>query len=445
MSEVSDAPARAESHEAANRTTGSFIWYELLTSDLMGAKTFYDAVVGWTIADKSDFPNDYRMIERSDGGFAGGAMQLTDEMRQHGARPTWLAYLYSDDVDGQAADIERDGGKILLAPFDIPGVGRVAMVADPSGVPFYIMKPTPPAGDPDAQSDVFSVDQPQHVRWNELATSDQDGAIAFYGKHFGFIQEGAMPMGEMGDYKFIYIGPTRVGAVMRKPPQLPVSMWSFYIGVDDIDRAAEAVKEAAGKSCTVRWKFQAVNIRSAEWTPKARHSGWSARASNRRRSWPTSSSPACGSTKAKPARLLNFTRLYSPTAMWAGALRRLRFPGGKQGEELTVEFTVLGQAFVGLNGGPNFKPNEAVSFMVLTENQEETDRYWNAITRMAARRALAAGARTSGAFPGRSPRARLLELTSAPGERGKRAFQAMMTMKKIDIATIEAAGGDVDA
>jgi predicted 3-demethylubiquinone-9 3-methyltransferase (glyoxalase superfamily) len=56
------------------------------------------------------------------------------------------------------------------------------------------------------------------------------------------------------------------------------------------------------------------------------------------------------------------------------------FPGGTQGTELTVEFTVLGRPFVGLNGGPNFKPNEAVSFMVLTDDQEETDRYWNAIT-----------------------------------------------------------------
>ncbi|NJO56223.1 MAG: VOC family protein [Rhodospirillales bacterium] len=55
------------------------------------------------------------------------------------------------------------------------------------------------------------------------------------------------------------------------------------------------------------------------------------------------------------------------------------FPGGKEGSELTVEFTVLGRKFVGLNGGPNFTPNEAVSFMVVTETQEETDRYWNAI------------------------------------------------------------------
>ena len=55
------------------------------------------------------------------------------------------------------------------------------------------------------------------------------------------------------------------------------------------------------------------------------------------------------------------------------------YPGGEAGDEITVEFTLLGQSFVGLNGGPNFKPNEAVSFMVVTEDQEETDRYWNAI------------------------------------------------------------------
>ncbi len=81
------------------------------------------------------------------------------------------------------------------------------------------------------------------------------------------------------------------------------------------------------------------------------------------------------------------------------------YPGGEQGNELTVEFTLLGEAYVGLNGGPNFKPNEAVSFMVVTDSQEETDRYWDAITAMAGRKACAAGARTAGASPGRSPRA----------------------------------------
>jgi predicted 3-demethylubiquinone-9 3-methyltransferase (glyoxalase superfamily) len=64
------------------------------------------------------------------------------------------------------------------------------------------------------------------------------------------------------------------------------------------------------------------------------------------------------------------------------------YPGGKQGSELTVEFTVLGQAFVGLNGGPAFTPNEAVSFQVTTDDQTETDQYWNAITLLSGSRSL---------------------------------------------------------
>ena len=91
------------------------------------------------------------------------------------------------------------------------------------------------------------------------------------------------------------------------------------------------------------------------------------------------------------------------------------YPGGASGDELTVEFTVLGRAFVGLNGGPEFKPNMAVSFMVVTESQEETDRYWNAITgNGGGRRASAAGAPTVGAMPGRSPRASCWKATAIP-------------------------------
>src|SRR3954447_12020178 len=79
-------------------------------------------------------------------------------------------------------------------------------------------------------------------------------------------------------------------------------------------------------------------------------------------------------------------------------------PSAKEGEELIVEFTVLGQAYVSLNGGPNFRPNEAVSFMVLTEDQEETDRYWDAIVSNGGQESAAAGARIAGYSPGRSRR-----------------------------------------
>jgi len=80
-----------------------------------------------------------------------------------------------------------------------------------------------------------------------LSTTDQDGAIDFYKRQFGWNQEGAMPMGEMGDYRFIQANGVNIGAIMRKPPQRPVSVWSYYIGVDDIDRAIQAITEGGGQ------------------------------------------------------------------------------------------------------------------------------------------------------------------------------------------------------
>jgi hypothetical protein len=245
MSDVRDAP-QAANDEGGKSPRGHHVWYELMTPDAEASKAFYDKVVGWNFGEPVAEYQGYRMIGRSDGGFAGGVLTLTDEMKQHGARPTWLGYIGVDDVDTAIGSIEQAGGKTLMPATDIDNVGRIAMVADPSGAPFYIMKPIPPAGDPNAQSDVFSVDQPQHIRWNELSTTDQDGAIDFYRNQFGWTQEGAMPMGEMGDYKFIQANGVGIGAVMRKPEQIPVSMWSYYIGVDDIDRAIEAVKSGGG-------------------------------------------------------------------------------------------------------------------------------------------------------------------------------------------------------
>ena len=123
------------------------------------------------------------------------------------------------------------------------------------------------------------------------------------------------------------------------------------------------------------------------------------------------------------------------------------YPGGSQGDELTVEFTVLGRPFVGLNGGPNFSPNQAVSFMVLTDSQEETDRYWDAITKSGGEESMCGWCKDKWGYSWQITPRRLLELTSEGSERGKRAFQAMMTMKKINIAAIESAaqGAPADA
>ena len=124
------------------------------------------------------------------------------------------------------------------------------------------------------------------------------------------------------------------------------------------------------------------------------------------------------------------------------------YPDGKKGNELTVDFTVLGRAFSGLNGGPNFKPNEAVSFMVVTENQEETDRYWNAIVGNGGAESECGWCKDRWGFSWQiTPRVLLEATISSDTAAAKRAFEAMMTMQKIDVAKIEAAvrGDTVDA
>ena len=115
-------------------------------------------------------------------------------------------------------------------------------------------------------------------------------------------------------------------------------------------------------------------------------------------------------------------------------------PSAQEGEDLTVEFTLLGQAYIGLNGGSNFKPNGAVSFMVLTETQEETDRYWDAIVGNGGEESACGWCKDRWGFSWQITPRVLLEATTDPDRAAaKRAMQAMMTMRKIDIATIEAA------
>lgn len=116
------------------------------------------------------------------------------------------------------------------------------------------------------------------------------------------------------------------------------------------------------------------------------------------------------------------------------------FPGGEVGSELLVEFTVLGQAFVGLNGGPRFIPNEAVSFQVLTDTQAETDCYWNAIVGSGGSESQCGWCKDRWGFSWQIvPRALLAALADSDRVAAKRTMEAMMTMRRIDIAAVETA------
>jgi predicted 3-demethylubiquinone-9 3-methyltransferase (glyoxalase superfamily) len=116
------------------------------------------------------------------------------------------------------------------------------------------------------------------------------------------------------------------------------------------------------------------------------------------------------------------------------------FPDGKEGQVLTVEFTVLGIPCVGLNGGNAFKQSEAFSFQIITEDQAETDRYWNAIVNNGGQESQCGWCKDKWGLSWQiSPRVLIEAVTSSDKAAAKRAFDAMMPMKKIDIAKIEAA------
>lgn len=219
---------------------GDFIWYELLTKDADAAARFYGAVVGWQTRAAEGSDRGYRIFAIR-GEDVGGLMPLPDGAERAGMRPTWLGYVGVDDVDRTAAEIVRDGGTQHMPPTDIPGVGRFAMLADPQGVVFYVMR-----GAMDGTSTAFDQNQSGHCNWNELSTTDPAAALAFYKARFGWEKGDAMPMGEMGDYQFITHRGQTIGAVMRRMAEGPPAAWNFYFGVEDIDAAAKAVSGNGG-------------------------------------------------------------------------------------------------------------------------------------------------------------------------------------------------------
>lgn len=220
---------------------GDFIWYELQTPDPDASKAFYDQAVGWTIEARPSGPTDYRMIDTGTG-LVGGVLRLTPEMTAGGAVPRWVGYVGVDEVDASVAAVEAAGGRTLMPAHDLPGVGCLAMLADPEAKPFYVMR-----GASDETSTAFLPGEKSfgHAVWNELAAADPDRALAFYGAAFGWRAEGGMPMGELGEYRFFHQGDAAIGAVM--PKVMGADGWLFYFHIPDIDDAATRVRDAGGR------------------------------------------------------------------------------------------------------------------------------------------------------------------------------------------------------
>jgi predicted enzyme related to lactoylglutathione lyase len=220
---------------------GKFIWYDVMTTDSQASQSFYTKAFGWAAKDAGKGDGSYVLFSAGKVD-VGGLMPIPEEARKQGVPPCWTGYIAVDDVDDYARRVAKAGGKIQRAPEDIPGVGRFAVVADPHGAVFIIMKGNSAEGPPQAAQHA-----PGHVGWRELQAGDGEAAFAFYSGLFGWKKVDAIDMGKMGVYQTFSTGDAAVGGMMTKMPETPWPFWLYYFNAEAIDAAVARVKKAGGK------------------------------------------------------------------------------------------------------------------------------------------------------------------------------------------------------
>lgn len=218
---------------------GKFGWYELMTSDIKAAGTFYSDVVGWSTQDVSSANGMQYTTFNIDGVGIAGMLDI-------GGHTAWIGYIAVSDVDAHIEKIAEAGGKLLRPATDVPGMLRFAVLSDPQGAVFVVFTPNPAMPSPQRPAPPA----PGTVGWHELYTTDLEGSFDFYSKLFGWTKVSDMDMGPMGAYRIFDQGdgkPMGDGGMMTKPPQVPVSHWNFYFHVDSIKAAVERVNAGGGK------------------------------------------------------------------------------------------------------------------------------------------------------------------------------------------------------
>ncbi len=228
-----------------NPQHGKPIWYELMTLDPQAARRFYEAVVvGWRIEAEPSTPETqeigYRMIGTPTG-MVGGVFTLTPQMLAQGAQPCWMPYFGVDDVDRSVAALKAAGGTELMPAMDVPGAGRIAMVADPQGAAFYLMR-----GSGNEASTAFAPAQVGHGAWHELHAADGPKATEFYCQQLGWDKSTAMPMGPGEVYQLFGMGGQDWGGFMTSK-EVPRPAWLTYFRVNGIEAAAGRIVQAGGR------------------------------------------------------------------------------------------------------------------------------------------------------------------------------------------------------
>jgi predicted enzyme related to lactoylglutathione lyase len=211
-------------------TVGKFVWHEQVSSDPKQAQGFYTQLFGWGTEAMSVGEMDYTMFA------SGGQNQGGFATAMEGAPPPhWLSHVRVENVDETIETAKSAGGKLAAGPFEMGEVGRMAILADPQGAFISVYQPEREGPVPEG---VFV--------WDELGTSDADGAQRFYEQVFGWTTS---DMGaEYGGYRVFNRGETGIAGLMQLPDASTPPHWQPYVAVDDPDKTTAKAKELGGSA-----------------------------------------------------------------------------------------------------------------------------------------------------------------------------------------------------
>lgn len=221
---------------------GSFCWIELGTTDQAAAKTFYNALFGWTAVDFPMGPGEFYTMFSLQGRNAAAAYTIRPEQKAHGVPPHWMIYVAVESADDTCKRAASAGGKILNGPFDVFTFGRIAVVQDPTGAVFSIWQAASHQGTGTAGVDGT-------LCWADLNTPDADRAKAFYSEVFGW--NFTLDENDSSGYLHIKNGEEYIGGI---PPADTQSAdvpphWLAYFLVSDCDASTDKAKQLGAKAC----------------------------------------------------------------------------------------------------------------------------------------------------------------------------------------------------
>ena len=224
--------------ERSSYEPGTPSWVDLQTSDPAGAKQFYGALFGWDYDDQ-DAGHDaegnaavYSMATKH-----GKHVAAIAPLPMAGVPPHWNVYVTVTDVDACAAQVPGAGGTVAMAPFDVMDVGRMALIADPTGALVCLWQPKGHIG-------AYLVNEPGTFAWEEVMTPDIAAATEFYAKIFGWE---ASPVDMPGmQYTELKLNGRGIGGALPPPMEGVPAMWAVYFAVDDCDKAVEVAQSNGG-------------------------------------------------------------------------------------------------------------------------------------------------------------------------------------------------------